>query len=178
MVSLPKSVAVTNTEGALQPWIATASLIWRWVGKHKNNAQQSPELWGDQEQSEYGSSSFPCPKAAAPGCCSEPFMAHTLISCASCWNRSALKAPGELAGSKVPQSLFHHTHNCLSTELHCGRAGWAVSVAFSGAGQHSVLCHTQQPWAALISLNSPELKGICKGDLNLIWSLTQSCYFS
>lgn len=126
----------------------------------------------------------PYPKAAATWCCGEPLGSGWHMLAARCsprpqWNTSALRALRRFAGRKAGASISVSSHTQLpeywATPL-CTMAEWM----WHFLGQASTACsrHTEQPWAALLSLNSSELKGICQGDLNLISSLTQSCYFS
>lgn len=165
------------------------SLIWRWMGKHKNNPQQTTEFSGDKEQSEH-EGFFPtlsqsyCHLQWTPSL----RLAHT------CWQGDALPClTWKHVSSKDTWEVCWQKSKCLNfcvsshTQL---PEYWATQLYVMAEpsqqwrwhflGQASTACsrHPEQPWAALLSLNSPELKGICKGDLSLISSLTQSCYFS
>lgn len=119
-------VALTNTEGALQPCITTASLSsgggW---GSTKTTPSKPQNFQGTKSSQSMRDISPPCHKVAATY--SEPLHSgwHTLagrvmLSHASPGNTSALKALGKFAGRRASASIsvFHHTHNCLSTELH------------------------------------------------------------
>lgn len=143
MVTLPKHVAIANTEGAALYYHCHSHLEMDWEAQKQSPA--SHRIF--RRQRAVSLRVFPHP---APWCCSEPLHWgwHTLAGSAippmpHVGNTSALKALREFAGRKTSASISVSSHTiawALSYTLVCyGRAVSAVNVAFSGAGQHSML---------------------------------------